>query len=418
MATMSLPLLHRAANEDVTYSVVELGDVRRVFATALPAHGNTLEAQEEEVLQALAATMDREGMADSIIQQVVLLAPGVSAEACRRMVRSFFGEDLPATTYVRQRPCNGKLLAIEAWAIGAGEGRLSIDRPGEGLVVAGHDGISWIHCGQVDPTTDSPRVYDRSLSALAALRSRLAGAGVRFEQVVRTWLHLGDIVGMEGEVQRYRELNRARADFFEGLTFFADRLPPGPSAAVYPASTGIGVGGKDVTMSCIALATDRPDVLVVPLENPRQTSAFNYAASYSARSPKFARGLVVSRGTDATIFVSGTASITRSESRHVGNPVAQTHEALNNILALIAEDNLARHGLPGLGTKLDDLAQVRVYVKRPEDYVKVRAACEARLGDVPAAYVVADVCRPELLVEVEGVALSRRGGDAVEEWQI
>jgi hypothetical protein len=32
---------------------------------------------------------------------------------------------------------------------------------------------------------------------------------------------------------------------------------------------------------------------------------------------------------------------------------------------------------------------------------------EKRLGAVPATYVVADVCRPELLVEVEGIAFAR-----------
>ncbi len=50
---------------------------------------------------------------------------------------------------------------------------------------------------------------------------------------------------------------------------------------------------------------------------------------------------------------------------------------------------------------------VRVYIKHSEDYAPVRAVCEQRLGAVPAAYVVADVCRPDLLVEIEGMAFSR-----------
>jgi hypothetical protein len=54
----------------------------------------------------------------------------------------------------------------------------------------------------------------------------------------------------------------------------------------------------------------------------------------------------------------------------------------------------------------------RVYVKRPEDYARVRAVCEQRLGTVPATYVVADVCRPDLLVEIEGIAFSRKAPDA------
>jgi len=62
----------------------------------------------------------------------------------------------------------------------------------------------------------------------------------------------------------------------------------------------------------------------------------------------------------------------------------------------------------GLGATLGDLAFARVYIKRQEDYRGVRAVCEDRLGELPTVYAVADVCRPELLVEIEGVAFSRR----------
>ncbi len=128
----------------------------------------------------------------------------------------------------------------------------------------------------------------------------------------------------------------------------------------------------------------------------------------SLQSPKFSRAMALAHGPDMTIFISGTASITNSESRHLGDAVAQTHEALNNIEALISEENLARHGLPGFGSSLEGLAQVRVYVKRKEDYPRILTVCARRLGDVPAIYTMADVCRPELLVEIEGIAFSRR----------
>ena len=86
----------------------------------------------------------------------------------------------------------------------------------------------------------------------------------------------------------------------------------------------------------------------------------------------------------------------------------QTVQTLDNIAALIGEDNFRRHGLPGLGNTLDNLALVRVYVKRQEDYRQARAVCEARLGELPTIYAVADICRPELLVEIEGIAFSAR----------
>jgi hypothetical protein len=50
-----------------------------------------------------------------------------------------------------------------------------------------------------------------------------------------------------------------------------------------------------------------------------------------------------------------------------------------------------------------------VYIKFPQDHAKVRAICEARLGELPIIYAVADVCRDDLLVEIEGIACANLG---------
>ena len=148
--------------------------------------------------------------------------------------------------------------------------------------------------------------------------------------------------------------------------------------------------------------------MAVPLENPRQIPAFDYADCYSPKSPKFSRAMALSCGNYATIFISGTASITDSETRHVGDVVGQTHETLTNIEALISEENLARHGLPGLGTPWTAWAWSGSTSSGAADYAATRAACEQRLGEVPTIYAVGDVCRPDLLVEIEGIAFSRK----------
>jgi enamine deaminase RidA (YjgF/YER057c/UK114 family) len=242
------------------------------------------------------------------------------------------------------------------------------------------------------------------------MRDILATRGFGYGQIVRTWLYLGDIVGPEGATQRYKELNRARADFYGDIRFLERHTPATLNGAVYPASTGIGASDRNVMMSSVALATDREDVLLVPLENPLQTSAFRYAAAYSPQSPKFSRAMaILGRGTLA-ILISGTASIVASETRCLGDPEGQTSQTLDNIEALIARENFARrHGIPNAGATLDDLVLARVYIKRPEDYARVRAICERRLGELPTVYAVADVCRPDLLVEIEGVAVAAKG---------
>jgi enamine deaminase RidA (YjgF/YER057c/UK114 family) len=400
-------MLRKISSDGVGYSVAELSDVRHVFATALPARGTTFEQQTENALQTIRSVIDEEGSRGSIIHQSVFLADAGEIENCRRMMRDFYGAEFPATTYIPQRPCGGKLIAIEALGVGRGERAVQIQRISEQLVIARHNGIAWIHGAQIVPKTASCDVYERATSAFEEMHSLLNQVNVRFDQLIRTWLYLGDIVGGES-APRYRALNQARSDCYRGVSFLADRLPPGQHPNVYPASTGIGTDDQDVMLSCIALMTDRRDIVAVPLENPRQTPAFDYAACYSPKSPKFSRAMAISCGSYATIFISGTASITQSETQHAGDVEAQTHETLDNIEALISEDNLRRRGLPGLGALLDHLGLVRVYIKRHEDYARVRAVCETRLGELPIIYVHADVCRPELLVEIEGIAFSHR----------
>ena len=72
-------------------------------------------------------------------------------------------------------------------------------------------------------------------------------------------------------------------------------------------------------MSALALVSDAPEVIAVPLENPRQTAAYHYGAAYSPQSPKFSRGMALRYGPETILFVSGTASITNAETRHPGD---------------------------------------------------------------------------------------------------
>jgi enamine deaminase RidA (YjgF/YER057c/UK114 family) len=411
---MATHTIHKSSQAGIGYSVVELNDVRHVFAAAVPRRGLTLRQQADDALRTIEAVIQEQGTRGSIVHQAVFVPNVNLIDECRQIIRDFYGKEMPATSYIPQPPCEGKLLAIEALGIGrdpqaGAPGEVQIERVSEQLVIARHNHISWCHCAEVVPRNCNGSVYDASLDAFQQIRALLGSVNIRLDQVIRTWLYLGGIVADEGPTQRYKELNRARTDFFEDIHFLADRLPPGRKGRVFPASTGIGTEGRRVMMSAIALATDRKDIIAVPLENPRQTSAFDYAEHYSPRTPKFCRGMALSCGNYATILVSGTASITNSETRHVGDAVAQTHETLDNIGALISEENLCHHGLPGLGASLEGLGLVRVYVKREEDYANIRSACEMRLGELPTIYAMADVCRPDLLVEIEGIAFSRRG---------
>jgi enamine deaminase RidA (YjgF/YER057c/UK114 family) len=403
---MGTHTMYNESREGIGFSAVDLGDVRHTFAAAVPRRGVTLRQQAGDALRTLAAWMQAQGCRESIIHQTVFVADAGRIEECRRIIGDFYGRDLPATTYIPQPPCGGTLVAIEAHGLGPGGRDVEIRRVSEQLVIARHGGIAWVHCAPVGPATPAASVYDEVTNGLRQVGSLLGSVGVSFDQVIRTWFYLGGIVDDDGPTQRYKELNRARDDVYREISFHAGRRPERLGGPAYPASTGIGTEGRELRMSTIALATGRTDVLAVPLENPRQTSAYEYGGPSSPGSPKFSRAMALSCGGDTTIYISGTASITNSESRHPGDVVAQAHEALDNIEALMSEENFCRHGLPGRGTTPGRLGLARVYIKRKEDYARTRAACEERLGELPTTYVVADVCRAELLVEIEGIAFS------------
>jgi enamine deaminase RidA (YjgF/YER057c/UK114 family) len=397
-------MIRKTSNADSAYSVVDLKGVRRLFASAVPSNGGDFEQQAGEAFLAVQSVAQAEGMGGSIVQQAIFLSDARRIETCRRIVREFYGNDLPATSYIPQSPCGGKLLEIEAIAVDRRDGRAEIRRLSEQTVTTRHDGMTWVHCANVMPETPAKSVHDRSLNAFQQLEKELVARGFRFGQVVRTWLYLGDIVGLEGEMPRYQKLNLARSDFYRNRSFVGDCSRGGTAGVCYPASTGIGADNRDVMMSCEALATERSDVVRLPLENPRQIAAHDYDHRYGPQSPKFSRAMAIIHDGTAGVFVSGTASIIDSESHHIGDIAGQTRETLDNIAALISEDNFRRHGQAGLGATLDDMAMLRVYIKRREDYAVARSICASRLHDLPVIYTVADMCRPELLVEIEGIA--------------
>ncbi len=401
------PLIQRGRGDGVNVSLVSHGGIRHAFAVASARPGNAVEAITMRTLGALTRAIERTGTAIEPLRLAVFIAEPTMIAPCLAAIRKHHGATMPVTDVIRQKPADGSPLSIELWGVVADGDDLEIERVGEQLVKVGHDGITTVHCSRVVSGAGDLPVHEQATAGFASLSTLLAGQKTDFDQVIRTWLYLGDIVGAEGETQRYKELNRARSELFSSCSFRANRSLSPTTAPAYPASTGIGSEGRDLTLSCIALASRRRDLQVIPLENPRQISAFDYAPEYSPQSPKFSRAMAVEVGTEAMILISGTASITQSETQHTDDARAQTRETLANIEALISEANLSRHGLPGFGAALHDMAVARVYIKRAEDYATVRAVCASRLGQVPVTYTLADVCRPQLLVEIEGIAFSR-----------
>ncbi|MDQ8023427.1 MAG: hypothetical protein REI94_16435 [Moraxellaceae bacterium] len=380
------------------------GAVVHLYATELAYRGTTYESQLSEAVNHITDTFARNG-GKVTHQSIFIRDPARIGEVHRALLALYGNTDIPATSYIAQPPCDeGKLLSVEASGIAGA----TVEYRGAQSTVVRHDGITWVQTANVgNGERQEPSAYDQTGHALTDAESALASAGARVEQIVRTWFYVGNITSADAHAtsaQRYQELNRSRTDFFQGIDFLTDYTPASISRAVYPASTAIGMAGQDIRLSTLALLTKRDDVRTVPLENPRQVAAFDYAKHYSPQSPKFSRAMAVAYGDKASIYISGTASITASETQHIGNAALQTEETLDNITALISAENLTRHGLPGFSAGLGNLGIVRAYVKHAADYPAVRAVCEKRLGEIPVIYTIGDVCRDDLLVELEGIA--------------
>ena len=76
---------------------------------------------------------------------------------------------------------------------------------------------------------------------------------------------------------------------------------------------------------------------------------------------------------------------------------------IKNIKYLVSAENLGESGIPV--TKDASYICFRVYVKRWEDMAKAREVITRQYPDLPAVYTLTDVCRSELLIEIEGMGV-------------
>jgi chorismate lyase/3-hydroxybenzoate synthase len=220
------------------------------------------------------------------------------------------------------------------------------------------------------------RAYGRLLSV-----SRKAGYG----HLLRIWNFVPGINQEEDGQERYRHFCYGRSLAFEEVY--------GPSFhRQLPAGTAVGACGSDLVVVLLASRHGNRH-----LSNPRQVDAYRYPSAYGPRSPSFSRATQASAHLGRILFLAGTASIVGHESRHPGRVDLQVQETLENLSALLGGGDSAR-----------TLSLLRVYVRFERDFETVREAIESYLRwPLPTLYLGADICRPELLVEIEGLATSQ-----------
>jgi enamine deaminase RidA (YjgF/YER057c/UK114 family) len=308
---------------------------------------------------------------------------------------------------VGQPPADGHPFAVEAWILSRrNAGEKILDREAGGTVyrVVESPRGREIHVA-LSGAASARGTRRQAESAFRQLKAVLSAESLAFSDIVRQWNYIEGIVdqrpGQGSLRQNYQVFNDVRTAFYASADFRRG----------YPAATGIGMNRGGVVVEGLALAPGRARLRIVPLSNPLQQDAHRYSQEVLAGralsgmerkgTPKFERAKLVAEGDRGIIFISGTAAI-RGQATVLENPAGQARTTLDNIKALISRSNLEAHGRTA--RKPGRIEYLRVYIKRPEDARPVREVVQERLPGVSALYVISDVCRPELLVEIEGIA--------------
>lgn len=229
---------------------------------------------------------------------------------------------------------------------------------------------------------DSRPFKNATISAYSAIAKEMAAEPVRHP--VRFWNYIPHIqLACDGGMDRYQIFNAGRYESFRRW-FGPENLRRLPTA------TGIGHDGADLIIE--ALGTN---VKGIAVDNPRQIPPVRYSRRYGPRPPCFSRATLV-QGRTPRLLVGGTASVVGEISVHHCHLAAQIDETMRNLHCLL--------GSSGLG-QLPWFSELRVYHRRLGDAEEIAQAVRHGFGASTRIELMrADLCRRELLVEIEGVA--------------
>lgn len=235
--------------------------------------------------------------------------------------------------------------------------------------------LSGITALQFDSATKQARAM------LEMGESALKQFGGDIHSVPRTWMWLGDILAW------YDDFNKVRN------RFFTERGTLGNAThRSMPASTGIGLGpanGGKCAMDLTAVLQP-PNSIQYLQAAGKQQCALEYGSAFSRASRA-----VTPAG--ETVFVSGTASIDiNGDTTNIGDAEGQIKETIRNVRAVLSDMN----------TTDKDVVQVIAYCKTAE----VEKVFRTLKDELPWPWItmICDVCRPDLLFEIEATAIPHK----------
>jgi len=256
----------------------------------------------------------------------------------------------------------------------------------------------WVVGAQLSGNGDNK--YEAADGSFRKLKLVLDNLDLDFDSIVRQWNYVGEILDLSyangRTMQNYQIFNEVRNSYYTQYR----------KCSSFPAATGIGMNSTHVGIECYAIGNSS-NVQIIPISNPKQEESYQYGqdvlvgdAIVHKQAPQFERAILLKSGASSRLIISGTAAIIGQKTIGIGDVVQQTKTTIDNIETLVSRTNLMNH-YSNNEQYPDKYSYLRVYVKYRSDITKVRQICTEKYGDVPMTFVQADICRDNLLVEIE-----------------
>lgn len=326
-------------------------------------------------------------------------------EVLAKVVTTRFSNKAPVFSYIAQPPLPPGNMVMEVTLFdGSGADNIRYERLGNHtyLVMETPDARWLLLGGMRSGRPDAPmrEQSDALFKAIAAIFNR---EGFSPEAITRQWNYIEQIDDTSSGLQNYQCFNDARSDFYAGAIWHNG----------YPAATGIGISCSGLVVDLEAIQPRNKSVSIYSLNNSLQVPAHAYSpcvlfvpqhADQSA-TPKFERAKLLTFAESGLMHISGTAAIRGEVSHTEDDVVEQTQITLENMQHLFDRQTLMTAGLSDTSEEM--FRSLRVYLRHDWHYKSVKSVVQQALPDVPAVYLQADICRRELLVEIEGVGSLR-----------
>jgi hypothetical protein len=311
-----------------------------------------------------------------------------------RFINQFFGQRPPVFSYIPQPSPEGFPLIMEATEMKVSAETNLLYRQWKNIpyIIAESTDYKALFIGGMRSGYSHGNVAEHAGHIFSSLKNLLYYERIQVGNILRQWNYIGQIINHNNYFKNYSAFNDARSDFYKYASWYYG----------YPAATAVGCISHQVKIDMEAIQTFSRRLKIIPVNNNLQVPAHEYSGQIvqNANTPKFERGKIVLFDGKGYMYISGTASIRGEKSIDSKNIIGQTLTTLENIENLLSRESLSEAGVQCNCT----LSSMRVYIKDEKDYESARGIIEEKYPHVPAIYLQADVCRNELLIEIEGFA--------------